>query len=229
MRHIFGVSGMGGMGAVLVLVLATGATGCLCEEERQAIAALQTDKERLTVQNREYRDQISGLEKQNADLKAEFDDQIAKKNETIALLEKELEGGGKAPSGWEEGHYGSKVTVGSDVLFSSGQATLTNSGKAALDRVAADLKNSFAGRKVLVYGYTDSDPIKKTKNLWQDNLDLSANRAMAVTRYLISRGVGKDDIETVAMGDTHFVAGNASRTDKAKNRRVVIFVLKAEK
>ena len=219
------------MGTGLLVVLAMGLTGCLCEEERQAIAALQTDKERLTVINRDYRDAINILEKQTVDLKGEFDGQIALKNETIALLEEELAKGdrGGAPTGWTEGRSGARITVGSDVLFSSGRATLTNSGKAALDRVARDLKGSYAGRKVLVYGYTDSDPIKKTKKLWQDNLDLSANRAMAVSRYLASRGISRENIETIAMGDTHFLAGNRTKSDKAKNRRVVIFVVKATK
>ena len=117
-------------------------------------------------------------------------------------------------------------TVGSDLLFEPGKATLTTGGTGRLTRIASMLKSRYPGATVRVYGYTDSDPIKKTRSLWSDNLDLSANRAMAVTRLLWSKGIAAASVETVAMGATHFVAPNAAKTDKAKNRRVVIKVVK---
>ena len=76
-----------------------------------------------------------------------------------------------------------------------------------------------------VYGYTDSDPIKRSARLWKDNLDLSANRAMAVTRELRKLGIPAESIETVAMGATRSVAPNRTKADKAKNRRVEIVVV----
>jgi len=79
---------------------------------------------------------------------------------------------------------------------------------------------------VRVMGYSDSDPIVKTKKLWKDNLDLSANRAMEVTRYLWSRGIPAERIETVGMGSTHFVQPNKTKAGKAANRRVEIHVVK---
>jgi chemotaxis protein MotB len=79
---------------------------------------------------------------------------------------------------------------------------------------------------VRVMGYTDSDPIVKTKNLWKDNLDLSANRAMEVTRHLWSKGISAEHIETVAMGATHFMGPNTTKAGKAGNRRVEISVVK---
>jgi len=115
----------------------------------------------------------------------------------------------------------------SDILFPSGQATLTKQGLTELDKAAAAIKARYAGLPVRVYGYTDTDPILKTKKLWQDNLDLSANRAMNVTRHLRSRGVPASMIETVAMGETRPVASNASTASKARNRRVEIIVIKS--
>ena len=38
-------------------------------------------------------------------------------------------------------------------------------------------------------GHTDSDPISKTKSRWKDNLDLSAERARVVGKYLADKGV----------------------------------------
>jgi len=133
-------------------------------------------------------------------------------------------GGGSTGTGAETTVY--KTTVGGDILFSAGQATLTDPGKRALDSIADRLKSSYSGMTVRVYGYTDGDPIRRTKNLWQDNLDLSANRAMAVTRYLSAKGIDRDRIETIAMGETNPVASNSTKAGKAKNRRVEIMVVK---
>jgi chemotaxis protein MotB len=118
------------------------------------------------------------------------------------------------------------VTVGADILFSSGKADLTSGGRAALDKIVGDLKSHYAGMTVRVYGHTDTEPIRKSKKLWQDNLDLSANRAMAVARYLVSKGISAKNVEVVAMGENHPVADNATAAGKAKNRRVEIVVLK---
>ena len=90
------------------------------------------------------------------------------------------------------------------------------------------LRSRYPGMTVRVYGYTDSDPVRKTRHLWKDNLDLSANRAMAVTRYLWSRGVTAARVETIGMGVTHFVSSNATTSGKSKNRRVVIKVVKKQ-
>jgi flagellar motor protein MotB len=79
---------------------------------------------------------------------------------------------------------------------------------------------------VQVYGFTDNDPIVKTKKLWEDNLDLSANRAMMVTRELIRHGIAANRVETIAMGSTHPVASNSDKAGKAKNRRVEIVAIK---
>lgn len=117
-------------------------------------------------------------------------------------------------------------TVGSDVLFLSGRATLTAAGKSALAAVASTIKTKYGGNVVRVYGHTDNDPIVKTKKLWTDNLDLSANRAMAVTRCLISMGITQSKIETVGMGASRPVADNKTKAGKAKNRRVEIVVVK---
>jgi len=73
---------------------------------------------------------------------------------------------------------------------------------------------------------TSRTPIKRSRRKWKDNLDLSANRAMAVTRYLIARGIPKANVETIAMGDSRFVATNKTRAGKAKNRRVDIMVVR---
>ena len=69
------------------------------------------------------------------------------------------------------------VNVPGDVLFLSGQAELKESAKGTLNKVVSALKKDYAGKHILVQGYTDKDPISRTKDKWTDNLDLSAARA----------------------------------------------------
>jgi outer membrane protein OmpA-like peptidoglycan-associated protein len=208
------------------------ATGCN-EREKAEIAALRDQKDRLQMQNKAYRDEISELQTMNSNLQADLqarDAELLAKQQRIAELEEPATQPAQdtgTEAGWQRTTIGDKVTVGSDVLFSSGKASLTAAGKRTLDRIATALRGRYAGMPVRVYGYTDSDPIVKSKKFWADNLDLSANRAMAVTRYLREKGIPAEDIETIAMGATHFVAGNSSTSGKSQNRRVEIFAVRS--
>jgi flagellar motor protein MotB len=224
-------------GSALVAVLALGALtsiGCN-DQDKKNLAALQSQYNDLSNQNKQLRDELAKSKATESELTAQLDAkdmELAKKNEQISELQKKG-GSAAAPAAgaqnWEVGLTGDRVTVGADILFASGKAALTKQGEAALAKIAKDLKTSYAGMTVRVYGYTDNEAIHKTKNLWQDNLDLSANRAMAVTRYLISQGVKADLIETVDMGETHPAAPNTSSANKQKNRRVEIIVIKTGK
>ena len=206
------------------------AAGC-CDKEKQHILELQGQNSNLEIKNKVLMGEISQSKSQQAEWLAQLDVKdaaIAAKDAEISDLKKKI----LAPKpddtepGWKTTTIGDQVTVGSDLLFSSGRATLTSAGQQVLSGIVTALKGRYAALPIRVYGYTDSDPIKRTRKLWKDNLDLSANRAMAVTRYLISRGIKADRIETVAMGDTHFVSANSTRAGKSKNRRVEIFVVK---
>ena len=132
---------------------------------------------------------------------------------------------GAAGGDWVATSGGDMITVGSDILFGSGKAELTADGKRRLDRIVQDLTSTYSVRMIRVFGHTDSDPIRQTAKLWEDNLDLSSNRAMAVTRYLVARGIPLQRIETVGMADAKPVASNGTREGKAKNRRVEIYAV----
>ncbi|MHC4074708.1 MAG: OmpA family protein [Planctomycetota bacterium] len=66
--------------------------------------------------------------------------------------------------------------------------------------------------------------MRKTKDKWKDNLELSAQRAITVARYLIQRGIPENEIRAVGCGESRPVASNASSAGKARNRRVEIVV-----
>ena len=225
----------------LLLLASTAAGGCdemkagqraQLAEENETLKVKLTEKDKIIQQNeadiQTMRDELSSTQNSYNTAKSEADHYKnlyeEAKNKVVTAPEK-TERTGETAEGWERGRFGDKISIGSDLLFSSGRATLTRAGKRAIKKIARTIKGNYSGKFVRVYGYTDSDPIRKTRHLWKDNLDLSANRAMAVTRYLIKCGVSKSKIETIAMGATHFVARNNSRVGKKKNRRVEIVVI----
>ena len=207
-----------------------------CNNYKEQIAMQNNEIDKLQASNARNEKLLLETKRKNTLLRTD----IAEKNRLLVGKEIEIrklkdqkakpaDKGTEAPTGWEKGKYGDRVSIKSDLLFASGSAKLTTSGRSVISRIASQLKQSYPGKTVRVYGYTDSDPIRRTKHLWADNLDLSANRAMAVSRYLNSRGINKGNIETIAMGATNFVASNKTKSNKKRNRRVEIYVITNKK
>jgi len=215
--------------AVALMALSMLAVGC-CDKEKKQIAYLTQQNLDLSNKSKDLQSQIASARTRESQLMSQMDSKdlqvTALQTENRDLKQKltATAPAGKPGPGAEITVY--KETVATDVLFGAGRATLSTAGKSRLSRTVSLLRSRYPGMVVRVYGYTDSDPIKRTRKLWTDNLDLSANRAMAVTRYLISKGINAEHIETVAMGATHFVASNSTKTGKSKNRRVEIAVVK---
>lgn len=109
------------------------------------------------------------------------------------------------------------VTLANDVLFDSGKVTLKSASKTQLGRIASIIKKEHANKEALVIGHTDTDPIKKSG--WKDNWQLSTERALAVTRYLIDQGVSAKQLIAGGRGEHHPTGAN-----KASNRRVEVIV-----
>ncbi len=114
---------------------------------------------------------------------------------------------------------GISVRMPGDVLFSPGKANIKASAKRSLDKIARTIRNQYPSHAISIEGFTDSDPIRKSK--WKDNWDLSGQRAAAVLRYLNKQGrIPTSKLQSVAHGR------NKSRGTKAKSRRVEIIVLR---
>lgn len=109
------------------------------------------------------------------------------------------------------------VGIAGDVLFDSGSATLKNDAKRTLDRIAQVLNSSYAANQIRVEGYTDTDPIRRSK--WETNRRLGAERAMAVEEYLVSKGVDNRRIYSATFGEIQ------PKGTKAQSRRVEIVLL----
>jgi chemotaxis protein MotB len=119
------------------------------------------------------------------------------------------------------------VTVASsaDAMFPSGDWQLPTNA-ALLDKMVPTL-SKFLTTKIIVRGYTDNTPIAQPLQAAgvTDNLDLSARRAMSVTRYLVAHGVNPNLLSAQAFGATNPVAPNDTPEGRAKNRRVEIMLI----
>jgi outer membrane protein OmpA-like peptidoglycan-associated protein len=114
---------------------------------------------------------------------------------------------------------GMVITIG-DVLFSTGQATLTQAGMGNL-RKLADVLAQNPERTVLVEGFTDSVGSDAS------NLALSERRAAAVRAALLSMGVAGQRIAMKGYGEAFPVAANDTDGNKQLNRRVEIVLSNA--
>src|SRR5574337_2066091 len=93
---------------------------------------------------------------------------------------------------------GPVILLPEKVLYDSGSATIKPTGEKALRKMAEFLKEN-PRISIRVDGHTDSDPIIRTKHLWDSNHHLSAARALSVFHFLTKS-------ENVAEGRMH-VAG----------------------
>lgn len=114
---------------------------------------------------------------------------------------------------------GLAVEVAGDVLFDSGSATLKSTAKQSLDQIASVIRRSYSGNRIRVEGYTDTDPLRRTRDRWKTNERLSAERALAVEEYLVSKGVPNDRIYAAAFGPAN------PKGSKRESRRVEIVIL----
>ncbi|HUW20566.1 MAG TPA: OmpA family protein [Sedimentisphaerales bacterium] len=177
---------------------------------------------------------LKGLyEREQAD-KGQLAEQLTQSQQTIEDLQKQIALQKKSPAeatGFGKGYDVAfdpsagtiTVTLENTILFSPGKAELKKTS-AELDHIESVLRRKYAGKQIDVVGHTDSDPVKKSKKYWQDNWELSAERALAVVRYLVKRGIPEEKIRAVGCGAARPVADNTSAKGKAKNRRVEIVV-----
>ena len=124
-----------------------------------------------------------------------------------------------------------KVTFDSGILFTTGSATLSSTAKSSLFQFANVLKNN-ADCDVAVQGYTDNAGWKNSTaaQSQQKNLELSQQRAQAVTSYLLSLGVASNQIRsTMGYGEDNPVADNSTAAGKAQNRRVEVYMYASQK
>ena len=73
---------------------------------------------------------------------------------------------------------------------------------------------------LMVSGFTDDRPVQANNQRYADNLELSAQRTLTVTRALIQEGMPPQRVFSAAFGAEQPVASNTDEQGRALNRRV---------
>ncbi len=110
-----------------------------------------------------------------------------------------------------------KLDIPSDISFDTGRADIKPDFRPVLDSFATSLINN-PGTRVSIIGHTDSSGSDAVNN------PLSLNRAASTRDYLVSRGVAANRITIDGRGSHQPLVANDTPANRAKNRRVEIFV-----
>lgn len=110
------------------------------------------------------------------------------------------------------------VNLPDGVTFATGSANINPTFQRTLDDVAANLVR-YPNSLIDVYGYTD------TVGSRSFNQRLSEQRADAVSRYLISRGVNQARIRSEGYGEDQLRVQTADNVNEPLNRRVDIKIV----
>ncbi|MBO0741053.1 MAG: peptidoglycan -binding protein [Hyphomicrobiaceae bacterium] len=119
---------------------------------------------------------------------------------------------------------GDRFVFQSEVLFPSGQATMTTEGLAAIDQLAAaivELERTIPSEidwALQVDGHTDAKAIATLQ--FPSNWELSSARATSVVKYLISRGVSPKRLVAAGYGEFQPLEEGTSEEVLRRNRRI---------
>lgn len=114
------------------------------------------------------------------------------------------------------------VELPEGVLFPSGRARLKEGGKEALGQVGGVLQK-VENRDFQVTGHTDNVPINTRR--FPSNWELSTQRAVNVTKFLIEEGMKAERVSAAGYAATQPVASNKTEKGRRKNRRIEIVLV----
>lgn len=178
-------------------------------EARQQVAELKAENSKLNddvseLQRMEEKKvkEVSGTYEQ---LLANMKNEIAKGEVTIS----ELQG---------------KVTVNMEaaILFGSGRAEVKPEGVAILNKMVETLKN-VTDKAIRIEGHTDVVQIAGgLSRTFPTNWELSAARAINVTKFLQQQGIDPRNLSAAAFAEHKPVADNSTKEGRGRNRRIEI-------
>ena len=115
-----------------------------------------------------------------------------------------------------------RIGISGSVLFDFNSAQSRPEGEQLLQALVPPLQVYLGERDemLMVSGFTDDKPISASNTRFKDNLELSAQRALTVTRTLIAQGMPRARVFSAAFGAEQPVASNADEKGRALNRRV---------
>ena len=115
-----------------------------------------------------------------------------------------------------------RIGISGSVLFALNSDELQPAGRELLRSLVRPLQSYLIeqGELLMVSGFTDNLALHDDNLHYEDNWELSAQRALTVTRALIAAGMPAALVFAAAFGEQQPVAANADAAGRARNRRV---------
>nr|WP_298432937.1 OmpA family protein [Geobacter sp.] len=208
----------------------------LAADNKELEKVLKAKSDSLSQTISDLRQKIADLEGENGRLRAEIAATQKAKEEKVKEVSKTYEDLlDKMKNEISQGQVTiselkGKLTVNmvDAILFDSGKAEVKPEGLQVLQKVV-DILKDVKDKAIRIEGHTDNIQIvgNLTKK-FPTNWELSAARAINVTRFLQSRGIDPQVLAAVAYGEFKPVADNATEEGKAKNRRIEIILVPKE-
>jgi flagellar motor protein MotB len=113
-----------------------------------------------------------------------------------------------------------RIGISGQVLFAPNSDELQPEGRQLLNSLVKPLRAYLAARDemLMVSGFTDDKRIRSGP--FADNWELSAQRALTVTRTLIEEGMPSSMVFAAAFGSEQPIKPNTDAASRALNRRV---------
>jgi len=113
-----------------------------------------------------------------------------------------------------------RVRLSDELLFPSASVQISESGLHALAQVT-DVLRRTPSRRIEIAGHTDDRPVLRG---WQDNWQLSTERARQVGLFLMAHGIEGKRVFVAGYADTDPADTGVSEGARAHNRRVELFI-----
>jgi flagellar motor protein MotB len=115
-----------------------------------------------------------------------------------------------------------RIGISGRVLFSLNSDELQPEGRKLLNSLVLPLRAYLSARDemLMVSGFTDDRSVRGSNAQFADNWELSAQRALTVTRSLIDEGMPPSLVFAAAFGSEQPVTPNVDEKSRAQNRRV---------
>ena len=115
-----------------------------------------------------------------------------------------------------------RIGISGRVLFALNSDQLQPEGRHLLNTLVTPLRAYLSARDelLMISGFTDDRSIREGNSRFADNWELSAQRALTVTRALIEEGMPSSMVFAAAFGAEQPVKPNVDEAARAQNRRV---------
>ena len=115
-----------------------------------------------------------------------------------------------------------RIGISGQLLFGLNSAELQEEGRELIVSLVEPLQAWLGQREelLMVSGFTDDLPIQQGNSRFADNWELSAQRALTVTRELIAAGMPRELVFAAAFAEQQPVVANTDADSRARNRRV---------